>query len=549
MGGRLASCKQDNQMEPMAGIMQLPHRPYLLLILDGWGYSESPEFNAIHAARTPNWDGLWCNYPHTLVNASGINVGLPDMQMGNSEVGHMNIGSGRVVYQDFTRITQAIEDGEFFHNEVLLNACQSVARNGRALHILGLLSTGGVHSHQQHIHALLELAKKSNVGRVYLHAFLDGRDTPPTSAPGYLQQTTIIMQELGIGEFASITGRYYAMDRNNNWDRTRLAYDLIMDGRAEYHADDALEALEMAYQRGETDEFVNATAISGSDGNTVKVEDGDIVIFANYRADRARQLSQAFTAPEFEHFARSRSLTAESFISMTQYKADFTFPAAFPPAKLDNVLGQYISDLGLTQLRIAETEKYAHVTFFLNGGEETVFANEDRILISSPDIATYDLKPEMSAPEVTDQLVKAISSEKYDVIICNYANPDMVGHTGIFDAAVQAIECIDKCIGRLYEAVTTAGGEMLITADHGNAEKMKAIGKDGSESEAHTAHTVNLVPLLYIGRQAAVVKGDAALCDIAPTLLDIMGLDQPAEMTGHALFEIDDTKSRAIGSN
>ncbi|MEX2353383.1 MAG: 2,3-bisphosphoglycerate-independent phosphoglycerate mutase, partial [Gammaproteobacteria bacterium] len=525
------------------------HRPYVLIVLDGWGYSENTLFNAIHSAQKPVWDRLWRDCPHTLVSASGTDVGLPDAQMGNSEVGHMNIGSGRIVNQDFTRIMQSIEDGEFDRNEVLVPAFNRAADNGKALHIMGLLSSGGVHSHQDHIFALMDLAAQCGLKAIYLHAFLDGRDTPPKSAEEFLYDAQVKMRELGLGRFASVTGRYYAMDRNKSWDRTRLAYDLIVDGKAEYQAADPFIAVDQAYARDESDEFVRPTAIVPRGEEPVTINDGDVVMFANYRADRARQLAQAFTDPGFEHFERTRVPELQDFISMTRYKDDFNFPAAFPPEQLKNVLGEYIADLGLRQLRIAETEKYAHVTFFFNGGEEKVFKNEDRILVPSPHVATYDLKPEMSAIEVTDKLVDAIKSNKYDVIICNYANPDMVGHTGNFDAAVRAIECIDECLGKLVEATNTTGGELLITADHGNAEQMRSYITEKVKAQAHTAHTLNLVPFVYVGRDAQALPGTGALCDIAPTLLYLMGLEQPVEMTGRSLFDLEQAQSKAVGGN
>jgi len=529
--------------------MGLPHKPYILIVMDGWGYSENTLFNAIHSAKKPVWDNLWKNCPHILVSASGTDVGLPDAQMGNSEVGHMNIGSGRIVHQEFTRITQAIEEGEFYRNEVLVPAFREAAANARAVHILGLLSTGGVHSHQDHIFALMEMADQYGVEKIYLHAFLDGRDTPPKSAEEFLYDAQVKMRELGRGRFASICGRYFAMDRNKSWDRTKLAYDLIVDGKAEFQAADAFIAVDQAYAREETDEFVSPTAVVPRGEQAVTVKDGDVVVFANYRADRARQLSQAFTDPGFDHFKRTRIPALQSFVSMTRYKDDFNFPAAFPPDQLHNVLGEYLADLGLHQLRIAETEKYAHVTFFLNGGEEKVFANEDRILVSSPHVATYDLKPEMSAFEVTDKLIAAIKSNKYDVIICNYANADMVGHTGNFDAAVKAIECLDVCLGRLVDATNAAGGEMLITSDHGNAEQMRSYITEKVKAQAHTAHTLNLVPFVYVGRPARALPGAGALCDIAPTLLYLMGLEQPQEMTGRSLFELREITSKAVGEN
>jgi 2,3-bisphosphoglycerate-independent phosphoglycerate mutase len=525
--------------------MQLTRRPYILIVLDGWGYSDNTNYNAIHSAHKPNWDRLWEEYPHTLINASGTDVGLPDAQMGNSEVGHMNIGAGRIVAQEFTRISQAIEDGSFFRNEVLCSAFDKAAAQGRALHILGLLSPGGVHSHQDHICALMELGNRYDLKDIYVHAFLDGRDTPPKSAEEYLHDVQLKMTELGKGRFASIVGRYYAMDRNENWDRTRAAFELICNGEAEFQSKDPFIAVDMAYERGETDEFVKPTAILKPGEERIRVDDGDVVVFANYRADRARQLSRPFTEPGFDAFPRNRVPDLGTFISMTQYKADFDFPAAFPPERINNSFGEYIAKHGLRQLRIAETEKYAHVTFFFNGGEERVFEHEDRILVPSPDVATYDMKPEMSAPGVTDKLVDAINSRKYDVIICNYANADMVGHTGDFDAAVKAIETIDTCLGRVVDATLKAGGEVLITADHGNAEQMRSFITEKVKAQPHTAHTSNLVPLLYIGRQAEVQPGTGALCDITPTLLYLMGMKPPPEMTGRPLFHVADYSTQA----
>ncbi len=519
--------------------MQLTHRPMILIILDGWGYSDNTAYNAIHSARKPVWDKLWNNYPHTLLNASGLDVGLPSRQMGNSEVGHMNIGSGRIVGQEFTRITKAIEDESFFQNQVLKDAFATAAANNRAIHLMGLLSPGGVHNHQEHMFALMEFAADYDVRDIYLHAFLDGRDTPPKSAEEYLDDAYLKMLELGKGRFASIVGRYYAMDRNNHWDRTQLAYNLITAAEAEFQSVDAFIAVDMAYSRGETDEFIKPTSIVQRDGTAVRVEQGDVVIFSNYRADRARQLTGAFTAAEFTGFPRGNPIDLAAFISMTEYKSDFDFPVLFPPAHLKNVFGEYLANSGMKQLRIAETEKYAHVTFFFNGGEEQVFRDEDRILVPSPRVATYDLCPEMSAVEITKHLQAVISAEKYDVIICNFANADMVGHTGNFDAAVKAIETIDKCLGKIVEQTSRVGGEILITADHGNAEQMRSFITEKVREHAHTAHTGNPVPLIYIGRPAEVAPSTtAALCDVIPTMLHIMGLEKPEEMTGNALFKL-----------
>ena len=529
--------------------MKLPRKPVVLIVLDGWGYSENTVYNAIHSAKKPAWDRLWEEYPHSLIHASGVEVGLPDRQMGNSEVGHMNIGSGRVVEQDSTRVTRAIEDGTFFKNEALTTNLRGAAADGKALHILGLLSPGGVHSHQDHIFALLELGARCGLERIYLHAFLDGRDTPPRSASEYLHDAHLKMIEIGRGQFASICGRFYAMDRNNHWDRTKLAYDLVSEGRAEFQSEDAFIAVDMAYARNESDEFVRPTAIIPRGRQVVRVEDGDVIVFANYRADRARQLARAFTKPDFSGFERQHVPKTRAFISMTKYKAEYDFPVAFPPERLSNGLGEIVAQHGLRQLRIAETEKYAHVTFFFNGGEEKVFRNEDRILVPSPHVRTYDQRPEMSAAEVADKMVEAIRSGKYDLIISNFANADMVGHTGDFHAAVRAVETIDKCLGRIHEAVLAAGGELLITADHGNAEQMRSFITEKVKTQPHTAHTSNLVPLIFIGRPAEMLPGAGALCDIAPTILYLMGLPQPAEMTGHTLLQLADVPAQAVAGD
>ncbi|MEX0951106.1 MAG: 2,3-bisphosphoglycerate-independent phosphoglycerate mutase [Gammaproteobacteria bacterium] len=527
--------------------MQIAHRPLILIVLDGWGYAENTEYNAIHSAHKPVWDRLWDTCPHTLISASGIDVGLPDLQMGNSEVGHMSIGSGRVIDQEFTRISKAIEDGSFFNNEVLKAAFHKAAAHNKAAHVLGLLSPGGVHGHEDHIMAMLELAVSCGVERVYLHAFLDGRDTAPKSAEESVFHMHLKMQELGTDKvrFASMIGRFYAMDRNRHWGRTKVAYDLISQGKAEYRSDDAFIAVDMAYARGETDEFVSATAITRAGEDPIIVDDGDVMVFTNYRADRARQLARAFTKEHFKSFYRERVPKLAAFVSLTEYKANYEFPVAFPPAPLHNVFGEYIADLGLKQLRIAETEKYAHVTFFFNGGEERVFKGEDRILVPSPHVRTYDEAPDMSAAEVTDKLVEAITSGKYDAIISNYANADMVGHTGDFQAAVRAVEILDKCLGRVIEAARAVGGEVLITADHGNAEQMRSFTTEKIKSQPHTAHTSNLVPLVYIGRAATPLPDTGTLPDIAPTMLYLMGLEVPPEMTGRCLFELADASRQA----
>jgi 2,3-bisphosphoglycerate-independent phosphoglycerate mutase len=508
-------------------------RPLALIILDGWGYSEDPRDNAIHAARKPNWDHLWRDYPHGLIQGSGNYVGLPADQMGNSEVGHLNMGAGRVVYQEITRIDRAIASGEFAANPVINAALAKAAASGKAVHLFGLLSPGGVHSQQEHIHAMIRLAVGRVGERVYLHAFLDGRDTPPKSAAAYLEDTEQVFRAAAGGRVASIVGRYYAMDRDRRWERTRLAYDMIAQGRAGYRAGTARQALEQAYARGETDEFVKPTLVVPRDGQPVRVEDGDVVLFMNFRADRARQLTRAFCDDGFDGFERGARPRLGGFVCLTDYSKEFAVPVAFPSSSISNGFGEYIAARGLRQLRIAETEKYAHVTFFFNGGEEREFAGEERILVPSPKVATYDLKPEMSAHEVTDKLVAAIDSGRFDVIICNYANADMVGHTGNLAAAVRAIETIDACLGRVYDALRRAGGEMIVTADHGNAERMS----DESTGQAHTAHTSNPVPFVYAGRPARIVH-EGALSDIAPTMLYLMGIDPPAEMSGRSMVEL-----------
>jgi 2,3-bisphosphoglycerate-independent phosphoglycerate mutase len=503
-------------------------RPAVLLILDGWGLSDNTDHNAIDAASKPVWDRLWKSYPHTAIRTSGSAVGLPGGQMGNSEVGHLNLGSGRVVYQEFTRIGRSIRTGSFFANRTLTDAVDLAVEKGTAVHILGLLSPGGVHSHEDHIHAMAKLAVERGARDVYLHAFLDGRDMPPKSAEPSLRSMDAVFKALGAGRIASLIGRYYAMDRDHRWDRVRLAYDLITQGGAEYGAASAVEALHQAYDRGETDEFVSASRI----GDPLRVADGDVIINMNYRSDRARQITRAFIEPDFDGFEREVKPQIGAYVSLTEYNKDFDIPVAYPPERLENTLGEYLANLGLHQLRIAETEKYAHVTFFFNGGVETPNEGEERILVPSPQVATYDLKPEMSALEVTDKLVEAIGSGRFDAIICNYANGDMVGHTGNFEAAVKAVEVLDACIGRVTEAVLAAGGEMLITADHGNAEQMT----DPKSKQVHTAHTLNPVPLVYVGNSAPGLMENGALCDVAPTLLQIMGLRQPAEMTGRSLL-------------
>ena len=507
--------------------------PVLLIILDGFGYREDADHNAVLAARKPNWDRLWREYPHTLINASEKFVGLPSHQMGNSEVGHLNIGAGRVVYQDLSRVDVEIEDGNFYTNPALSKAVALTRQNGSALHIMGLLSPGGVHSHEHHIFAMLEMAARNGLKKVYLHAFLDGRDTPPRSAAQSLQLLQEKCAALGVGRIASIVGRFYAMDRDNRWERVQPAYELLTQGRAEFTATDALSGLELAYSRGESDEFVKPTAIIPSGSQAVAMQEGDVAVFMNFRADRAREITRALTDESFSGFNRAYIPRLAGFVTLSRYGDDFDLPCAYTQDPIHNGFGEYISDLGLKQLRIAETEKYAHVTYFFSGGREQPYPGEERILVPSPRVATYDLKPEMSAFEVTDKLEAAILSRQYQAIICNYANGDMVGHSGNMAAATLAVEALDICIGRAVKAMLSIGGEVIITADHGNAEQM--IDRD--THQAHTAHTLNPVPFLYIGRAAKLSDG-GSLRDLAPSLLTMMGLPQPAEMTGHSLIQL-----------
>jgi 2,3-bisphosphoglycerate-independent phosphoglycerate mutase len=505
--------------------------PVLLIILDGFGHREECDNNAICQARKPHWNFLWNRYAHTLIDASEKMVGLPKGQMGNSEVGHMNIGAGRVVYQDYTKIEHDIETGAFRKNPVLHQAIETGKK--AALHILGLLSPGGVHSHESQILELVDMAAAGGVKNIYVHAFLDGRDTPPKSAEASLLALQKKFDALNTGRIASICGRYYAMDRDQRWERVQPAYDLITQGKAALWAASATDAYALADLRGETDEFVKATAIVPPGTKPVRMNDGDAVVFMNFRADRARQMTHALNNAGFKGFAREHLPKLGYFCTLTTYGEDFAhIPAAFAPQSISNGLGEYLAACGLKQLRIAETEKYAHVTYFFNGGVETPYAGEDRVMVPSPKVATYDLQPEMSAREVTDKLVAAIQSRQYDAIVCNYANGDMVGHTGDLAAATRAIETLDECVGRAVEAMQAIGGEVLITADHGNAETML----DTASHQPHTAHTLNRVPLLYIGRKAKAANG-GALQDVAPTLLRIMGLPQPAEMTGKPLLE------------
>lgn len=503
-------------------------KPLVLLILDGWGYREDAPDNAISNAQTPVMDRLWEQYPHCLVDGSGGAVGLPDGQMGNSEVGHVNLGAGRIVYQDFTRISQAISDRSFFKNPVLCDALAKAKDASGAVHIMGLLSPGGVHSHEDHLIAMVEMAVEQGASDVYVHAFLDGRDTPPKSAKTTIERFEALFARLGKGRFATLSGRFYAMDRDNRWDRIEAAYKAIYHGVSGTTSPNALDALEDAYERGETDEFVKPTVIA----QPAAVKDGDAIFFMNFRADRAREMTQAFINEDFDGFERGPRANTSDFVMLTEYADTLKTSCAFPPEQLNNVLGEWLEKHGKTQLRISETEKYAHVTFFFSGGREEEFEGEKRVLIPSPKVKTYDLQPEMSSEQLTDELVNAIESQAFDVIICNYPNGDMVGHTGNFDAAVKACEAVDHSVGRVVSALEAVGGECLITADHGNAEQMS----DNETGQAHTAHTNELVPFIYVGRSAQA--RDGRLSDVAPTILHLMGMEQPEEMTGQTLMTL-----------
>ena len=503
--------------------------PLMLCILDGFGWVPDETYgNAIVAANTPNLDKLFASYPYTTIGASGMDVGLPDGQMGNSEVGHTNIGAGRIVYQELTRITKAIQDGDFFENEALKAAMTSAKENGKALHLVGLLSNGGVHSHNSHLYGLLEMAKRMGLTEVYVHAIMDGRDVPPDSGKGFVAELEEKMAEIGVGKIATITGRYYAMDRDNRWDRVEKAYAAMVYGEG-VHGTPA-EVMANSYAEGVTDEFV-VPAVTCEGG---RISAGDSVIFFNFRPDRAREITRTFVDDEFTGFERRNGRFPVHYVCFTQY--DATMPnvdVAFKPQELTNVLGEYLAKCGKTQLRIAETEKYAHVTFFFNGGVEAPFEGEDRALINSPKVATYDLQPEMSAYLVAEECVKRIESGKYDVIILNFANCDMVGHTGVFEAAVKAVEAVDECAGKVIDAVLAAGGKVLLTADHGNADKMY----DEDPEHPFTAHTTNPVPFLVAGAGDVKLRQGGVLADIAPTILKLMELPQPAEMTGKSIIE------------
>jgi 2,3-bisphosphoglycerate-independent phosphoglycerate mutase len=507
-------------------------KPVVLLILDGWGHRDDPTDNALAQARLPNWHALLGSAPHTLIHTEGRHVGLPDGQMGNSEVGHMNLGAGRIVYQDLTRIDAAIEDGTFYANAELRAACAAAQAHGGTLHLMGLMSPGGVHSHENHIFAMIELARREGVAKVAVHAFLDGRDMPPRSAEPSLARLQAACDQAGNARVASVSGRYYAMDRDKRWDRVHRAWDAMVQARSEHVCADAASALREAYARGENDEFVAPTVIAGS----APMRDGDAVVFMNFRADRARQLTAAFVSPDFDGFEAHRPALSR-FVCLTEYDARLPAPVAFAADDLRNTLGEVLAERGLKQLRIAETEKYAHVTFFFSGGREDPYAGETRILVPSPKVATYDLQPEMSCPEVTEKLTAAIRSGEIDVAICNIANPDMVGHTGDMAAAIKAAEAVDVAIGAVAQAVRDTGGALLITADHGNLEMMR----DASTGQAHTAHTVGPVPFVYMGPRAATLRSGGALRDVAPTILDLLGLPKPAEMSGKSLLETGST--------
>ena len=514
--------------------MNVKRKPLVLVILDGCGHSDDKQYNAVANADRPVWENLWHDgHPSTLIGTSGLAVGLPDGQMGNSEVGHMTIGAGRVIYQNFTRINKALDDGDFDSNPAYCDAIDDTVVNDKAVHIFGLLSKGGVHGHEDHINAMIELAVKRGSKRVYLHAFLDGRDCPPRSAKASLEKTHQLCKASGVAKIASVIGRFYAMDRDNRWERTSQAYRLITEGFADYCAKTPMDALDTAYARGENDEFVSATCICEEGATPTVLDDGDAVIFMNFRPDRARQISHAIVDTDFTGFDRFVVRKPSHFVMTTEYEANLNCPCAFPPIPIINSLGEFLSKQNKRQLRIAETEKYAHVTFFLSGGREASYDGEERMLLPSPKVATYDLQPEMSAPQVTERLIEAIESGHFDAIICNYANCDMVGHTGDYNAAMQSVDAVDECLQKVLASLRQVGGEALITADHGNVELMF----DSAINQPHTQHTTLPVPLVYVGDRAVKLSEGGSLADIAPTMLALMDLSKPAEMSGRSLIE------------
>ena len=514
--------------------MNVKRKPLVLVILDGCGHSDDKQYNAVANANRPVWENLWHDgHPSTLIGTSGLAVGLPDGQMGNSEVGHMTIGAGRVIYQNFTRINKALDDGDFDSNPAYCDAIDDTVVNDKAVHIFGLLSKGGVHGHEDHINAMIELAVKRGSKRVYLHAFLDGRDCPPRSAKASLEKTHQLCKASGVAKIASVIGRFYAMDRDNRWERTSQAYRLITEGVADYCAKTPMDALDTAYARGENDEFVSATCICEEGATPTVLDDGDAVIFMNFRPDRARQISHAIVDIDFTGFDRFVVRKPSHFVMTTEYEANLNCPCAFPPIPIINSLGEFLSKQKKRQLRIAETEKYAHVTFFLSGGREASYDGEERMLLPSPKVATYDLQPEMSAPQVTERLIEAIESGHFDAIICNYANCDMVGHTGDYNAAMQSVDAVDECLQKVLASLRQVGGEALITADHGNVELMF----DSAINQPHTQHTTLPVPLVYVGDRTLKLSEGGSLADIAPTMLALMDLSKPAEMSGRSLIE------------
>jgi 2,3-bisphosphoglycerate-independent phosphoglycerate mutase len=516
--------------------MQRP-RPFVLCVIDGWGVSDRADGNAVALAHAPNMAAWATTYPYTTLAASELAVGLPEGQMGNSEVGHLNIGAGFVVYQDSTRISEAIRDKSFFQNQVLLSAFDHARRNSSQIHLMGLLGPGGVHAYSEHLYALLELAKQQNASQIFMHTFLDGRDTPPQSALPFMQELLSVIERLGVGQVATVSGRYYAMDRDKRWDRTAKAYRVLVHAEGETAAD-PIAAIQQSYDKSVTDEFVLPTVIVRDGQPVATVRDNDAVIFFNFRTDRPRQMTKAFTLPDFDGFDRGQQLSNLLFVTMTEYEAGLPVQVAFPPQNVEEPLAKVISDAGLSQFHTAETEKYAHVTFFINGGREEPFPGEERRLVASPKVATYDLQPEMSAPGVTDSVIEAIQSGKYDVIVMNYANPDMVGHTGVLPAAIISVEVVDQCLGRIAEALLAHGGGMLITCDHGNVEQMV----DPITGAPHTAHTTNPVPCVIIVPEDSdlrhvALRSGGKLADVAPTVIDLLGLHKPAAMTGESLLQ------------